>query len=57
MIGIDETCEMIASMGGFCKGYVVDISKKEEVYRIAKEIKEELGDVSLFNTLNIARDK
>lgn len=46
--GLDETVKMIESMGGFCKGYVVDISKKEEVYKAAEEIKNNVGDVSNF---------
>lgn len=43
--GIDETCNIINSMGGFCKGYIVDISKKEDVYKAAEEIKTDIGDV------------
>jgi all-trans-retinol dehydrogenase (NAD+) len=43
----------VESMGGFCKGYVVDISKKEEVYKAAEEIKNNIGDVSIHNVLNI----
>lgn len=33
--------------GGYCKGYVVDISKKEEVYKAADVIRTEVGDVSM----------
>lgn len=45
-LAIDETCKIINSMGGYCKGYVVDISKKEEVYKMAEEIRNRIGDVS-----------
>ncbi|TMW50701.1 hypothetical protein DOY81_004225 [Sarcophaga bullata] len=46
--GINETIEMVEECGGFCKGYVVDISKKEEVYKAAEVITHEIGDVSLL---------
>lgn len=47
--GLDETVKFIESMGGYCKGYVVDISKKEEVYKAAEEIKNNIGDVSILS--------
>jgi hypothetical protein len=37
-------------MGGFCKGYKIDISKKEEVYKAADEIRMSVGDVSIQNS-------
>ncbi|XP_018796864.1 PREDICTED: estradiol 17-beta-dehydrogenase 11 [Bactrocera latifrons] len=46
--GIKETIEMVEAEGGYCKGYVVDISKKEEVYKAAEVIRNEIGDVSLL---------
>lgn len=53
-LAIDETCKIITSMGGFCKGYVVDISKKEEVYKMAEEIRNRIGDVTLlFNNAGV----
>jgi all-trans-retinol dehydrogenase (NAD+) len=45
--GIDETVKIVESMGGFCKGYKIDISKKEEVYKAADEIRMSVGDVSM----------
>ncbi|XP_063701324.1 short-chain dehydrogenase/reductase family 16C member 6 [Culicoides brevitarsis] len=51
---IDETCKIITSMGGYCKGYVVDISKREEVYKMADEIRNRIGDVTLlFNNAGV----
>lgn len=44
--GIAETVEIVQEAGGYCKGYVVDISKKEDVYKAADVIREEVGDVS-----------
>lgn len=38
---------MVQEIGGFCKGYVVDISRKEEVYKAAEVIRHEVGDVSI----------
>lgn len=39
---------MVEECDGYCKGYVVDISKKEEVYRAAEVIRHEVGDVSIL---------
>ncbi|KAH8419248.1 hypothetical protein KR222_000096 [Zaprionus bogoriensis] len=46
--GIAETVEIVQEAGGYCKGYVVDISKKEEVYKAADVIRAEVGDVTLL---------
>ncbi|XP_022224449.2 estradiol 17-beta-dehydrogenase 11 [Drosophila obscura] len=46
--GIAETIEIVEEAGGYCKGYVVDISKKEEVYKAADVIREEVGDITLL---------
>ncbi|KAH8412702.1 hypothetical protein KR009_004850 [Drosophila setifemur] len=46
--GIAETVEIVEEAGGYCKGYVVDISKKEEVYKAADVIRAEVGDVTLL---------
>lgn len=46
-IGIDETIELIRANGGTCVGYKVDISKKEEVYKAADDIRRDVGDVSI----------
>lgn len=51
---IDETVKIVQSLGGFCKGYLVDISNKEQVYKSADLIREEVGDVSLlFNNAGV----
>ncbi|XP_058986281.1 estradiol 17-beta-dehydrogenase 11-like [Musca domestica] len=46
--GIDETVKMVQEAGGYCKGYVVDISRKEEVYKAAEVLRHEVGDISLL---------
>lgn len=52
--GIDETVKIVQSLGGFCKGYKVDISNKDEVYKSANLIRAEVGDVSLlFNNAGV----
>lgn len=38
----------VKSIGGRCNGYVVDISKKEEVYAAAETIRQEIGNVSMI---------
>lgn len=44
--GLDETCRLIDSMGGWCRTQLVDISNRHEVYKAAAEIKNNYGDVS-----------
>ncbi|XP_055541727.1 estradiol 17-beta-dehydrogenase 11 [Wyeomyia smithii] len=52
--GIDETVKIVQSLGGFCKGYIVDISNREEVYKCADKVREEIGEVSLlFNNAGV----
>lgn len=36
-------------MGGEYKEYIVDISKKEDVYAAAEEIRQTIGDVSYLS--------
>ena len=44
--GLDESVKIIESMNGWCRGYIVDVSKREEVYKAAEDIKANVGDVS-----------
>uniref|UniRef100_A0A1A9WZU0 Uncharacterized protein n=1 Tax=Glossina brevipalpis TaxID=37001 RepID=A0A1A9WZU0_9MUSC len=46
--GINKTVEMLNDLGGYCKGYVVDISKREEVYKAAEEVQRDVGDISVL---------
>lgn len=43
---LDESVKIVESMGGWCRGQIVDISRREEVYKAAAEIKNNFGDVS-----------
>lgn len=47
-IGLKETVEEIHNFGGKCWGYYCDITKREEVYRVAKAVKIEVGTVSIL---------
>lgn len=48
----------IRESGGAAHSYVVDCSKKEEVYRVAKQVGEEVGNVAvLINNAGIAPEK
>lgn len=42
-----ETTSILKAMGGEYRDYIVDISKKEDVYKAADTIRQELGDVSV----------
>lgn len=46
--GLDESVKIIESMGGWCHAQIVDISKREEVYKAADEIRSKHGNVSPF---------
>jgi len=51
---IDETCAIIESLGGICKGYVVDIANRQEVFDAANVVKMEFGEVTLlFNNAGV----
>lgn len=45
---INRTIEQLKSEGLPCKGYVVDISKRENVVEAAKIIKDEIGNVDIL---------
>lgn len=47
--GLKETTNILSAMGGEYKELIVDISKKEEVYKAADHIRETMGDVSIAN--------
>lgn len=47
-IAINGTIEQLKSEGLSCKGYVVDISKRENVVEAAKIIKDEIGNVDIL---------
>jgi all-trans-retinol dehydrogenase (NAD+) len=51
---LDESVKIVESLGGWCRGQVVDISRREEVYKAAAEIKNNFGDVTLlFNNAGV----
>lgn len=45
-IAIDETIKLVEGVGGNAYGYKCDLADKEDVYRIAKKTRDEVGDVS-----------
>lgn len=45
--GIDDTIREVQAIGGNCTGYIVDISKKADVYAAADTIRRDVGDVSI----------
>lgn len=48
--GIDDTIREVRAIGGTCTGYIVDISKKEEVYAAADIIRRDVGNVSFSHS-------
>ena len=53
-----ETCSELTSQGHEAFAYVVDCSKKEEIYKAAQRVKEEVGNVSvLVNNAGILNGK
>ena len=55
---IAAVAEEIRSTGARAHAYVVDCSKKEDVYRVAGRVREEVGNVAvLINNAGIAPEK
>lgn len=46
--GIEETAAECRELGASVHTYVVDCSKREDIYSSAKKVKEEVGDVSIL---------
>ncbi|XP_020661053.3 estradiol 17-beta-dehydrogenase 11 [Pogona vitticeps] len=46
--GVEETAEECKRLGATAHAFVVDCSKREEIYRAADKVKEEIGDVSIL---------
>lgn len=44
---MEETVKLIKANGGFAKGYKVDLCKREDVYRVAQQTIDEIGEVSI----------
>ncbi|XP_057326445.1 short-chain dehydrogenase/reductase family 16C member 6-like isoform X2 [Microplitis mediator] len=46
--GIKDVVDEIKSQGGKCTGYFCDISNKEEIYRVAKTVQVEVGNITII---------
>ncbi|XP_048365257.1 estradiol 17-beta-dehydrogenase 11-like [Sphaerodactylus townsendi] len=46
--GIEKTAEECRKLGAMAHAFVVDCSKKEEIYCTADKVKEDIGDVSIL---------
>ncbi|XP_014371225.2 estradiol 17-beta-dehydrogenase 11 [Papilio machaon] len=46
--GLEDTVKLVKGIGGKCHGYVVDLASREDIYRVAKTVHEEVGRVSLL---------
>lgn len=46
--GIEETAEKCRKLGAQAHPFVVDCSKREEIYSAARKVKEDIGDVSIL---------
>lgn len=46
--GIEETVKLVQAVGGTCYGYVCDLCDREDVYKKAKIIREEIGKVTIL---------
>lgn len=53
--GVEEAVKLVRAAGGTCYGYVCDLCDREDVYRKAAKLKEEVGKVSiLINNAGVA---
>lgn len=56
--GIDETVKLIQSAGGTCYGYVCNLCNRNDVYKKAEILKQQIGKVSiLVNNAGVANGK
>ncbi|XP_012235701.1 short-chain dehydrogenase/reductase family 16C member 6 [Linepithema humile] len=46
--GIEETVKLVRAAGGSCYGYVCDLCDREDIYKKARIIKEEIGKVTIL---------
>lgn len=46
--GLEDTVKLVKGIGGDCYGYVVDLANREDIYRVAKKVTEEVGKVNLL---------
>ncbi|CAH0725681.1 unnamed protein product, partial [Brenthis ino] len=46
--GLEDTVKLVKGIGGKCYGYIVDLASKEDIYRVARQVDEEVGRVSLL---------
>lgn len=44
--GLEDTVKLVKGIGGKCYGYIVDLASKEDIYRVARQVDEEVGRVS-----------
>ncbi|KAK2584329.1 hypothetical protein KPH14_006720 [Odynerus spinipes] len=53
--GVEETVKLVQAAGGTCYGYVCDLCDREDVYKKAAQLREEVGKVSiLINNAGVA---
>lgn len=45
IVGIQETVKLVQAAGGTCYGYVCDLCDREDIYKKAAVIREEIGKV------------
>ncbi|XP_059052632.1 short-chain dehydrogenase/reductase family 16C member 6-like [Achroia grisella] len=46
--GLEDAVKLVKGIGGNCYGYVVDLANREDIYRVAKKVEEEVGRVTLL---------
>lgn len=43
--GLEDAVKLVKGIGGKCYGYVVDLASREDIYRVAKKVEDEVGRV------------
>ncbi|KAJ2945692.1 hypothetical protein O0L34_g532 [Tuta absoluta] len=46
--GLEDAVKLVKGIGGKCHGYVVDLTNRDDIYRVAKRTSEEVGRVSIL---------
>lgn len=42
--------KLVKGIGGKCYGYIVDLASREDIYRVAKKVEQEVGKVKKQRT-------
>lgn len=51
--GLEDAVKLVKGIGGKCHGYIVDLTNRDDIYRVAKKVNEEIGRVSIVRVVEV----